>query len=157
MSITKEECAELVRQAYATYNQTLPKMDEKVTFRAWYQLLKDLEYDDCQKAFIRLATHATFMPRPGDVRRSAIDAQTKIPPHLDAYSAWGIFQQIVREVNSGTQTEIPKPEALIKTLQQLGDGALGMHTNGDREVFVRTYERVCADIDKEKYAIKDGE
>ena len=57
-------------------------------------------------------------------------------------------------MNSGVGNEIPKPESLIKTLQQLGDAALGMHTNGDREVFVRIYEKVVDELDKAKYDIK---
>ena len=154
MSITKEETALFVKQVYATYNQPLIKVDEKDVFRAWYDLLHDLPHDDIRTAFLKLATHAKFMPRPGDVRRATIDYLTKLPPHPDAYFAWGIFQGIVRDMNSGVGNKIPKPESLIKTLQQLGDAALGMHTNGDREVFVRIYEKVVDELDKAKYDIK---
>ncbi|MDA1122513.1 MAG: hypothetical protein O2887_18855 [Bacteroidetes bacterium] len=152
--ITKDEIKELVHQAYATYNQQLYELDKIVTYRAWYALLHDLPNDEVVAAFVKLATFEKYMPRPGDVRRAVIDYQTKIPKHLDGYSSWGIFQTIVREVNSGVQTNIPKPEALVKTLKQLGDAAYGMHTNGDRDVFVRVYDKIVEGLEQEKYAIK---
>ena len=153
-SITKEEIKELVHQAYATYNQQLFELDKTPTYRAWYALLHDLPYAEVSAAFVRLATFEKFMPRPGDVRRAVIDYQTKTPKHLDGYSSWGLFQTIVREVNSGVQTNVPKPEALTKTLKQLGDAANGMHTNGDRDVFIKVYEKVVEALEQEKYAIK---
>jgi hypothetical protein len=154
--LTKDELKELVLQAYATYNQQLLIVDQKMVFKAWYNLLHDLEYEDAQRAFIRLATHEKFMPRPGDVRRATINAQTKIPPFLDGYSAWGIFQQVLREVHSGAQTErTPFDEALKNTLKELGESAYSMHTNGDREVFVRVYEKNVEALERDKYAIAD--
>ena len=77
MNITKEETALFVRQVYATYNQPLMMGDEKSVFRAWYDLLRDLPHDDIRTSFLKLATHAKFMPRPGDVRRATIDDLTK--------------------------------------------------------------------------------
>jgi hypothetical protein len=151
----KNETIEMVKQAYATYNQQLLMVDEQVTFRAWHDLLSDIEYATVKKAFLQLATYEKYMPRPGDIRRAAIDLQTEIPQLLDAYSAWGIFQGIVREVNSGVQTGIPKPESLVKTLEKLGDSAWGMHTNGDRDAFVRVYDEVVRNIERAKYAIPE--
>ncbi len=154
MNISKEETAVFVKQVYATYNQPLLLVDEKSIFRAWYDLLSDLPHNEIRSAFQRLATHEKYMPRPGDVRRATIDYLTKLPPHIDAYSAWGIFQGMVRDMNSGVANETNRPEALIKTLQSLGDGAMGMHTNGDREVFVRVYEKVVVELDKARYEFK---
>ena len=152
----KNETVAIVKQAYATYNQILGMADERATYEAWYDLLGDLEHATVKKAFLQLATYEKYMPRPGDIRRAAIDLQTETPQLLDAYSAWGIFQGIVREVNSGVQTGIPKPESLIKTLEKLGDSAWGMHTNGDREAFVRVYEEVVREMERSKYSIPEG-
>ena len=152
--MNKTETVELVRQAYATYNQVIPEIDKAFIFKAWHELLHDLEYGEVKAAFLQLATYERFMPRPGDIRRLTIDSNTKIPVQLDAYSAWGMFQTIIKDANSGTHTKVQKPIALIKVLEQLGEAAWGMHTNGDRDVFVRAYERVVSDIEKEKYAIK---
>jgi len=155
--LNKNELKDLVQQVYATYNQKLLIVDEQVIYRAWFELLHDLEYEDAKRGFIRLATHEKFMPRPGDVRRATIDMQTKIPPFLDGYSAWGIFTSVIREVNSGAQTERPPfDEALRNTLKELGESAYNMHTNGDREVFVRVYEKNVERLEREKYLIADN-
>lgn len=154
--MTKHELIEIVNQIYAAYNQTLYEQDKKPTYSAWYALLEDLEYDAVWNAFINLAVYEKFMPRPGDVRRATIDAQTKVPPHLDGYSAWGIFVTLQKNAHYGTQTEIPVPEALLKTLERLGSAVYEMHTNGDREVFLRTYEAVVRELDQHKYKISEN-
>ena len=154
--MTKEDLKEIVDQIYAAYNQTLYEKDKVPTYRAWYGLLEDLDKDAVWAAFLDLAVYEKFMPRPGDVRRATIDAQTKIPPHLDGYSAWGIFMTIQRDANFGTQTEIPRPEALQKTLERLGASAYDMHTNGDREVFLRVYDAVVREAEQHKYKISEN-
>lgn len=154
--MTKHELIELVNQIYAAYNQTLYEQDKSATYRAWYLLLEDLEYEAAMNAFVNLAVYEKFMPRPGDVRRATIDAQTKMPPHLDGYSAWGIFVTLQKNAHYGTPTEIPVPESLRKTLERLGSAAHDMHTNGDREVFLKTYDAVVRELDQHKYKISEN-
>lgn len=155
-TVTKEELIVIVDQVYAAYNQTLYEKDKVPTYRAWYGLLGDLEYENAWAAFLDLAVYEKFMPRPGDIRRATIDAQTKIPPHLDGYSAWGIFMTLQKNAHYGTPTEISVPEALRKTLERLGEAANSMHTNGDREVFLKTYEAVVLELDQHKYKISEN-
>lgn len=152
----KYELIQIVDQIYAAYNQPLYEKDKEATYRAWYGLLEDLDKDAVWAAFLDLAVYEKFMPRPGDVRRATIDAQTKMPPHLDGYSAWGIFVSLQKNAHFGTQTEIPVPEALRKTLERLGDAAYDMHTNGDREVFLRVYDAVVRELDIHKYKISEN-
>ena len=154
--MTKDEIIPLVEQAYATYNQILYEPDKKNVYRAWYDLLHDLEYADAHAAFLQLAITEKFMPRPGDIRRTTIDTLTKVPPQLDGYSAWGIFMTLQKNAHFGTQTEIPKSEALQKTLERLGAAAYDMHTNGDREAFLRVYDKVVAEIEQHKYKISEN-
>ena len=45
-------------------------------------------------------------------------------------------------------------DALRTAIKQLGDAAINMHTNSDRDAFVRTYERIVTDLDKDRYEIK---
>jgi len=154
--MTKEELVVIVDQVYAAYNQTLYEKDKTATYRAWYGLLEDLDKDEVWAAFLNLAVYEKFMPRPGDIRRATIDAQTKVPPHLDGYSAWGIFMTLQKNAHYGTPTEISVPEALRKTLERLGEAANSMHTNGDREVFLKTYEAVVLELDRHKYKISEN-
>jgi hypothetical protein len=156
--MNKAELQQLVDQVYATYNQQLYEVDKKNVYRAWYDLLNDLEYEETINAFLELAVYETFMPKPGQLRRTVIDARTGEPPHPDPYSAWGIFVGAQKDAHFGTQTNVPKPIALQKTLERLGSSAYDMHTNGDREVFIKTYTAVVEEMQKQKYKIlkKDG-
>lgn len=156
MTMTKAEIMPLVDQAYATYNQTLYEVDKKTVYRAWYDLLWDIDYEEAHAAFLQLAITEKFMPRPGDIRRAAIDARIKVPPHLDGYSAWGVFVTLQKNAHFGTPTEIAVPEALRMTLERLGEAAYDMHTNGDREAFLRVYEKVIEQIDQHKYKISEN-
>lgn len=154
--MTKEELVEIVDQIYAAYNKVLYEQDKQATYRSWYAILEDLDKDTTWNAFVNLAVYAKFMPGPGEVRRAAIDAQTEIPPHLDGYSAWGIYMTLQRDAHFGTQTEIQVPEALKKTLEKLGAAAYDMHTNGDREAFLRVYDSVVTELDRHKYKISEN-
>jgi hypothetical protein len=156
---SKGEIKDFVKEVYATYNQIILLEDEKPTFRAWYALLHDLDISDIRKAFLNLATYETFMPRPGDVRRRTIDMQQNICQQLDVYEAWSIFQSVIKNANSGLQTEIDRrPDeclALRKTIKTFGESAFSMHTNGDREAFIRVYEKTAKDIDEERYSVPE--
>lgn len=155
--MTKAELASLVEQAYATYNQQLPTENErlKAVYAAWYALLHDLDYKEATNAFTHLAVTAAFMPRPGDVRRTTINRRNNFAPFEDALSAWGTFITIIRDVNSGVANTVGVSEALLQTMKALGAAAYNMHTNSDRDAFVRTYERVISEIDERRYAVPD--
>ena len=154
--MTKDELANLVDLVYAGYNVPLPTVDKKKVRRAWYDILHDLDYIDAYDAYLDLATFSAFMPRPGDIRRATIDAQTKIPKHLEPYSAWGIFLGMQKDAHNGVGTKVPLPEAVQKTLERLGPSAAGMHTNGDRDVFVAVYKQVVSELELHKYKISEN-
>jgi hypothetical protein len=147
----KIECEELVRIAYATYNLQILIADEKHIFRAWYALLGDLEYEDVHDAFTELATYADFMPRPGEVRRRTIDNLSGGSNHPDAATAWGMLQSMRKATEGGQFYEGERPEALIETLSLLGASAYDLHTNGDRETFIRVYNKTIEKFEKKKY------
>lgn len=149
--MTPDETRELVGLVYALYNNELLLSDEKRVLNAWYQMLRDCEFIECKSTMLEVATHKKYMPKPGELRREVIDARTGVQEHLDAYSAWGTFVTLQRDSNFGTQTNIPRPEALQKTLEKLGSAAFEMHTNGDREVFVRVYNTVLEEMQRQKY------
>ena len=46
--MNKTELVQLVEQAYATYNQTLPSAEDRLMtlYSSWHDLLHDLEYDE---------------------------------------------------------------------------------------------------------------
>ena len=157
--MTRQELVQLVEQAYATYNQTLPAAEEKVKaiYTAWYELLHDLEYKEAKRALVRLAVNAQFMPRPGEIRRAAINSRNNMTSFDEPLVAWGKFLSLVRDINSGVQPTERPTEALTETIKLLGDAATGMHTNSDRDAFCRTYEKVVEKIDGGRYEVPELE
>jgi hypothetical protein len=155
--MTKTEAISLVEQVYATFRIDLPESDEKQTavYSAWYELLWDLEYEEVKKAFLSLAITNRFVPLPGEIRRATINGRIKKPQLDNAYVAWGKWLTLSREVNSGMPPSIEVSPALSKTIEQLGESAYGMHTNGDRTVFVQVYDRVVIEIESQLYAVPD--
>lgn len=152
--MTKDECAALVEQIYATYNTELFQVDKPRIFRAWYDMISDLDYEETKAAFIQIATFSEFLPRPGAVRRRTIDNRGETDLLPDPYVAWGIFQGILRAAMSGNPYDGERPEAVIKTIELLGDSAGEYHTNGDRETFVAVYKKVVEELIQKRYAIK---
>jgi hypothetical protein len=152
----KAELANLVDQVFATYNQELPLDDKsrvQLIYKSWYDLLHDLSYADCKEAFLILATTSTFMPKAGEIRRSTINRHTKIGETDEPIIAWGKFQRIMEDANAGVMNQQELQEALILTVRKLGAAGAGMHTNGDREHFIRVYEKTVIEIEGEKYKV----
>lgn len=149
--MTKHECEELTRIAYAMYNLQILLADEKHIFRSWFAMLSDIDYDVASEAFNDLAIYANFLPRPGEVRRKAIDMVTGGESHPDAATAWGILQSMRKATEGGQFYEGERPQALLDTISLLGSSAYDLHTNGDRETFVRVYNKTIEKLEQKKY------
>ncbi len=149
--MNKFECEELTRIAYAMYNLQILLSDEKHIFRSWFAMLSDIEYDVASEAFNDLAIYANFLPRPGEVRRRAIDMTTGGEKHPDAATSWGILQSMRKATEGGQFYQGERPEAMIETMSLLGASANDLHTNGDRETFVRVYNKVVEKLEQKKY------
>lgn len=155
--MTRAELVKLVEQAFATYNQNLPGDEDKLKtlYAAWYDLLHDVEYDVAKSAFLRLAVNAQYLPRPGELRRTAINMAKGIPQFDDPLVAWGKFLSIIKNINSGVVEQHTVQQPLSETIRRLGEAALGMHTNSDREAFCRVYESVLTSFYEVIYEPKE--
>lgn len=153
----KRELAALVEQAYATFNINMPQQAEReeAVYKAWYGILHDIEYSEARRALLDLAIKSSFMPKPGDIRRTAINSRKGMTQFDDPYVAWGKWMTIMQEVNSGQPPSIQMTPEMSKTVKNLGTAAYGMHTNGDREVFIRVYDQVVQELSAEHYRIPD--
>lgn len=137
----KNDFEDFVKQVFATYNQTLFEVDRKPILRAWWSLLNDINLDELYDALNEIALTAKYMPTPGMIRRHIKDSQiSDMPP--SPQEAWVILQSIIRQVSSGTQpSDKPQHPTVVETIKSLGDTALSLSTNGDREYFMEMYER----------------
>jgi hypothetical protein len=155
--MTKEEIVDLVELAYASFRVEFPEEDSKqaAVWRAWYELLGDVEYSEAKKALMVFAVSGPFMPKPGEIRRSAINTRIGITQFDAPYVAWGKWLTLSREVNSGMPPSMEVSPALSKTVKLLGESAYGMHTNGDREVFCQVYESAVKELESDMYKIPE--
>ncbi len=137
----KADFEEYVKQVFATFNQTLFEVDRRPVLRAWWSLLKDIPLDDLYTALHEISLTAKYMPTPGMIRRHVKDSQiADMPP--SPQEAWVVLQALIRQVSSGTQpSSTPQHPTVVETIKSLGDTALSLSTNGDREYFMEAYER----------------
>lgn len=137
----KSDFEEFVKQVFATYNQTLFEVDRRSILRAWWSLLKDINLDDLYLALHDIALTSKYMPTPGMIRRHVKDSQiSDMPP--SPQEAWVILQSIIRKISSGVEpSATPQHPTVVETIKSLGDTALSLSTNGDREYFMEAYER----------------
>lgn len=156
--MNKKELANIVDQAYATFNSSLPVEEEreKAVYRAWFDVLHDIEYEEARRAILDLSIKSVFLPRPGDVRRAAINSRIGMTQFDDPYVAWGKLLTVSHEINSGQFPTLEISEALSLTLKNLGPGAYGLHTNGDRDMFIRVYDHVVQELSAIHYHIPDN-
>ena len=131
--MTKDELVELVQHANALWSRTPSLADVKAQNRAWYALLQDLDFGACKDAIERLSFSRQFIPRPAEVRIAARGIQWPTP-----LQAWVAYQNMRAAVANGTSTPDFDPRLIpwFKTI-----GALGLHTNGDRDLFISEYQK----------------
>jgi hypothetical protein len=154
--VTKTELEELVIQAYSTFDKQLLDFDRKPILRAWYEILHDLPYDGAKKAFLRLASVAAYMPKAPEIRREHINSQNLVPQQPSPHIAWGILIGLIKGVNNGTINSSPIPVALQKTIELLGDSVWGFDSYEDQRGFMRVYEEVVTEMQKQIYEIPEA-
>lgn len=137
--------AALVDRVFATWNIEPNKPRRKAAIEAWSPILQDLSPDDCFRAVEELAVLATgWMPRPGEIRRHVLRSRLDAPLPLQA---WLQFQMALKAVHSGAEAPVLH-RCVFTTVNMLGGGA-GLHTNGDRELFIEIYRTVVAEYEAE--------
>jgi len=137
--MTKDELADLVRRVYAAHNRPLLKVDEKVTFRAWWDILGHLDEQTVWRAYVAGAATRKWLPAPGEILSTVVDEMLGgFPTPLQA---WAQFQDQVRAANSGTQPRMTPHRTVQDATRRLGDEAFRL-TERDRQAFVAEWEAV---------------
>lgn len=142
--MTDDEVRKLIDHVNASWGRAPYKEEVTSQRKAWTVFVHDLSYDDVLRVVNEMALYSQYTPKPGDVRRRVMAG--KIPDPLEA---WGMLQQVRHAINSGSSyTGLSGAVKLV--YDRLGDQALGLHTNGDRDRFCETYERVMQEWLAEK-------
>jgi hypothetical protein len=152
--MTKVELEELVREVYASFNQTFYETDRDYILKAWWNLLRDLDVGQVRQRFIRMAVVAKFMPTPGMIRRAVVESNLEVVPP-SPQEAWAQLQRMIQGMNSGTHTSsVEMHPVLGTTIQTLGSTAFGLSTNGDREFFMSIYSERLANYLADVYKVE---
>jgi hypothetical protein len=152
--MTKVELEELVREVYASFNQTFYETDREYILKAWWNLLRDLDVGQVRQRFIRMAVVAKFMPTPGMIRRAVVESNLEVVPP-SPQEAWAQLQRMIQGMNSGTHTSsVEMHPVLGTTIQTLGSTAFGLSTNGDREFFMSIYSERLANYLADVYKVE---
>lgn len=153
VSLTKSELKELVDQIYLMWNQQVNPVTQKELYTGWWRILSDLSKEDVQHTIDELVIENGYMPRAGEVRRRTINRIHGILVPSPA-EAWQQFRAAADAAQGGSYSGERIHELVAQTVKALGGTAsYGLHTNGDRELFFSTYEKIVKDYEKALYAI----
>lgn len=137
----------VVRRVHVLWNQPPKDLDE--IGAAWWRFLHDLESEAVHQAVDDLMVdEPRFMPKVGEIRRRVLAPQVGVPAPI---VAWAQFQARLRGAATGSMVEVH--ELVLETMRRLHGGE-GMHTNGDREVFMDLYRSVVAEVESERYRVQ---
>lgn len=151
--MTKTELCAIVDRIYASWNQQINLKEQKHVYEAWWRILRDLDSETVHEVLDSIVIEDSYMPRPGHVRRRAINVihGISVPSSIEA---WQQFREAADASHSGTYSGKSIHELVAKTVKALGGTqAYSMHTNGDREQFLSMYERVVKEYEAQAYAL----
>ena len=136
--MNREETVALVERVWATWSVDLPTTLRKQTYDAWHRIIHDLDNNDCQAALDEIVIEdSPWPPRPGTIRRRVLSKNVQAPTAAEAWS------QIVARADSishGEDGGVLHP-LVAKVASSMGVSASHLlHTNGDRDLFMRRYE-----------------
>jgi hypothetical protein len=154
---TKEETVQLVELLWATWpNSDASTAAKKVHYEAWHRIILDLPYEFCIKALDEFVIEdKPWAPRPGAIRKRTIDLMDPYGTAPIPIEAWSQFQRNLVSAVSGTDF-VPLHPLVSKAVKQIGATAeRGLHTNGDRDLFIKVYEEVLRISEQERYGIKE--
>lgn len=152
--MTKEETVAFVERIWATWGIDLPQAVRRGTYAAWHRIIHDLSSDDCNVALDALVIEdRPWPPRPGTVRRKVIDARDPAGEAPSPSEAWAQLVSVEDAVAHGGDVVPLHP--LVRTVaKQMGvSQGHALHTNGDRDLFMRRYEEARSAADADKYRI----
>jgi len=154
--MTRDDTVALVERVWASWGVDLPAVVRRQTYDAWYRIVHDLDATLCARALDELVIEdRPWPPRPGTVRRRVLDMAGVTGDGLpSATEAWAQLQSRADAVRHVEDFE-PLHPLVAKVAAQMGVSPHHLlHTNGDREMFVRRYEEAVANETARRYQVE---
>lgn len=152
--MNKTELVDVVDRVYASWGQQINLKDQKHVYEAWFRILFDLPKDVVDSVVDELVIDNSYMPRPGAVRRRAVDLTSGEDLIPSGAEAWQQFRRAAEAAHSGNQTNNITHPLVSQTVKALGGvSAYNLHTNGDREMFLDVFSRVVKDYERARYSL----
>jgi len=156
--VDSDSAGKVVVAFYNAWNERIPKgSDWDELLSTWSRFLSDVSVEEARHAYRTLvAQDASWLPRPGTVRRIALSTRPGRPPK--EWEAWAQLRRISEASHSGVGSSEKMHPVVAETLAALGGrNALELHTNGDRELFFRAYRENLAAWETENYGLPGKE
>lgn len=153
--MTKAEVVALVDRIFSTWSVEISMAQRKSTYESWYRIVRDLDFGQVSDVLdLIIIEDKPWPPRPGTVRRRTIDHFSKDPLPPEGPQAWAEYRASVTAANNGENFR-PLHPLIRETLRRSGADTQVLHTNGDREIFLKIYETVLSESELERYRISE--
>lgn len=109
--MTRDEFKILVKAMKAVYSSE-NFIADKDAFDVWFELLKDLPYEQANLAIQKYMTSEKFPPTIADIRTKATEIITPAEESMSELQAWALVQKALRNSGLNSEEEFAKlPEA----------------------------------------------
>lgn len=156
--VEDDELLEIVEHIHIHWNTRLSSTNKvrKLILEVWKSALHDLPHSLVKRAVLEIALAETFMPRPAQVRKKAIQLSGTVVPPLESAAAWAEVQKLARSVTSGAIDNHKVDPHVLTAINKMGGLASIAHsTNGDRTQFCDVYAAVVTEWESQAYAFVD--
>lgn len=153
-----KELEEIVEHIHIHWNSRLSSTStiRNKILAVWKSALHDLPYSLVIRAVRELALTETYIPRPAQIRKKAIQLSGKVASPPEPAAAWVEVQKLARSVTNGTMDPKEIDPFILTTIHKMGGIADIPHsTNGDRNQFFDVYNTVVAEWESQVYAFVD--
>ncbi len=153
----KHECLAIVELLSVSWDKPIEREVLRTRANGYWTYISDLPAEACEIVIKDMAVGGRqWMPRPGELRVATITMMQGDEPPMSGAEAWADLQDRRSALHDGRAVASKAQPVLKQVMKMLGERATTLHTNGDRDMFVKLYETEREKYLIEQYGIKHG-